>query len=154
MENATYRTRVFLVIFLSVDIIKPIKADRDIAIRIFISHPLVFVIRHSKYINSFTHTLTAVKIRLSKVPIEQESCNNYRRFNSESIAIHDVSKKFGNWYQKTNKTKDTNIFFIALQNSRHPLQHTLYNVRSSYGNFLGILRNRRTAATRSLMALT
>ena len=36
-----------------------------------------------------------------------------------------MSKNFGEPYQKTNKTKDTNKFSsIDLQNSRHPLQHT------------------------------
>jgi hypothetical protein len=45
-----------------------------------------------------------------------------------------VSKNFGEWYQKTNKTEDTNkINFIALQNNRHPSQHTFGNVHKASG---------------------
>jgi hypothetical protein len=35
--------------------------------------------------------------------------------------IRGMSKKFGEWYQKTNQTEDTKqIKFIGLQNNRHP----------------------------------
>ena len=50
------------------------------------------------------------------------------------IIIHSVCKKFGESCQKTNKTTDKIIFFIALQNSHHPLQHTFDNVRTANGN--------------------
>jgi hypothetical protein len=37
--------------------------------------------------------------------------------------ICGVSKKFGEWYQKTNKTEDTNkLTLLGLQNNRHPSQ--------------------------------
>jgi hypothetical protein len=40
------------------------------------------------------------------------------------LHICGVSKTFGEWYQKTNKTEGTNKFnFIGLQNNRHPSQH-------------------------------
>jgi hypothetical protein len=43
--------------------------------------------------------------------------------------VRGVSKKFGEWYQKTNKTEDNKqINFIGLQNNRHPSQHTVGNV--------------------------
>jgi hypothetical protein len=46
-----------------------------------------------------------------------------------------VSKKFGEWYQKTNKTEDKKqINFIGLQNNRHPSQHTFGNVYKASGN--------------------
>jgi hypothetical protein len=36
---------------------------------------------------------------------------------------------FGEWYQKTNKTEDTNkLTLLALQNNRHASQHTVGNV--------------------------
>jgi hypothetical protein len=41
---------------------------------------------------------------------------------------------FGEWYQKTNKTEDTKINFIDLQNNRHPSQHTVGNVHKASGN--------------------
>jgi len=67
-----------------------------------------------------------------------------------------VSKKFGEWYQKTNKTEDTNINFIGLQNNCHPSQHTFGNVHKVSGNCqqrpLGI--DRRTAVTCSWIAAT
>jgi hypothetical protein len=41
---------------------------------------------------------------------------------------------FGEWYQKTNKTEDTNkLNFIGLQNN-HPSQHTVGNVHKASGN--------------------
>jgi hypothetical protein len=46
-----------------------------------------------------------------------------------------VAKTFGVWYQKTNKTEDTNkLKFIGLQNNRHPSQHTVGNVHKPSGN--------------------
>jgi hypothetical protein len=46
-----------------------------------------------------------------------------------------VSKKFGEWYQKTNKTANTKkINFIGLQNNRHPSQHTVGNIHKASGN--------------------
>jgi hypothetical protein len=45
-----------------------------------------------------------------------------------------VCKTFGEWYQKTNKTEDTQINFIGLQNNRHPSQHTVGNVYKASGN--------------------
>jgi hypothetical protein len=46
-----------------------------------------------------------------------------------------VSKKFGEWYQKTNKTEDTKkINFIGLQNNHHPPQNTVGNVHKASGN--------------------
>jgi hypothetical protein len=46
-----------------------------------------------------------------------------------------VSKKFGEWYQKTHKTEDIKqINFIGLQNNRHPSQHTVNNVHKASGN--------------------
>jgi hypothetical protein len=46
--------------------------------------------------------------------------------------ICGVSKKFGEWYQKTDKTEEIN--FIGLQNNRHPSQHTVGNVHKASGN--------------------
>jgi hypothetical protein len=49
--------------------------------------------------------------------------------------IYGVSKKFGEWCQKTNKTEDKNEFyFIGLQNNLHPSQHTVGNVHKASGN--------------------
>jgi hypothetical protein len=46
-----------------------------------------------------------------------------------------VSKKFGEWYQKTNKTEDTKkINFIGLQNNCHPSKHTVDNLHKASGN--------------------
>jgi hypothetical protein len=46
-----------------------------------------------------------------------------------------VSKKFGGWYQKTNKTEDKKqINYISLQNNRHPSQQTVGNVHKDSGN--------------------
>jgi hypothetical protein len=43
-----------------------------------------------------------------------------------------VSKKFSEWYQKTNKTEDKKqINFIGLQNNYHPSQHTVGNVHKA-----------------------
>jgi hypothetical protein len=51
------------------------------------------------------------------------------------LHICGVSKKFGEWYQKTNKTEDTRkINFIGLQNNRHPSHHTVGNVHKASGN--------------------
>jgi hypothetical protein len=48
--------------------------------------------------------------------------------------LRGVSKKFFEWYQKTNKTEDKKqINFIGLQNSRHPSQHTVGNVHKASG---------------------
>jgi hypothetical protein len=42
---------------------------------------------------------------------------------------------FGEWYQKTNKTEDTNkLTLLGLQNKRHPSQHTVGNVHKASGN--------------------
>ena len=78
--------------------------------------------------------------------------------SSEVVAtVQGVSKKFGESYKKTIKTKHTEqIFFIALHNSRHPLQHILTTFahfrKQSANASCGI--DRRTAVTRSLMAFT
>jgi hypothetical protein len=47
-----------------------------------------------------------------------------------------VSKQFGEWYQKTNKTEDTNklTLLASLQNNRQPSQHTVGNVPKASGN--------------------
>ena len=50
------------------------------------------------------------------------------------LVIQGVSKKFGEWYQKTNKTRYKQIKFIGLQNNRHPSQHTISNVHKTSGN--------------------
>ena len=44
--------------------------------------------------------------------------------------IHAVSKEFSESYQKRYKQ----ILFIALQNSRHPLQHMFDNIHTTSGN--------------------
>jgi len=49
-------------------------------------------------------------------------------------SLRGVSKKFGEWYQKTNKTRYKQINFIFLQNNRHPSQHTVGNVHKASGN--------------------
>jgi hypothetical protein len=49
--------------------------------------------------------------------------------------VRGVSKTFGEWYQKTNKTEDIKqINCIGLQNNRHPSQHTVSNVYKDSGN--------------------
>ena len=45
-----------------------------------------------------------------------------------TLDIHGVSKKSGESYQKNQITQYKHIFFISLQNGRHPLQHTFDNV--------------------------
>jgi hypothetical protein len=46
-----------------------------------------------------------------------------------------VSKKFGEWYLKTNKTKDTNkLTLLAFKIIAHPPQHTVGNVHKAFGN--------------------
>jgi hypothetical protein len=46
-----------------------------------------------------------------------------------------VPIKFGEWYQKTNKTEDTNKFtLLAIQNNYHPSQHTVGIVHKATGN--------------------
>jgi hypothetical protein len=47
-------------------------------------------------------------------------------FRSNLLMLHicGVSKTFGEWYQKTNKTEDTNkLTLFCLQNNLHPSQH-------------------------------
>lgn len=47
-----------------------------------------------------------------------------------------MSKKFDEWCQKTSQNQIyKQIFFIALQNSRPPLQHIFDNVRTASGNY-------------------
>jgi hypothetical protein len=42
---------------------------------------------------------------------------------------------FGEWYQKTNKTEDTNkLTLLGFQNNHHPSQHTVGNVHNASGN--------------------
>jgi hypothetical protein len=49
--------------------------------------------------------------------------------------LRGVSKKFSEWYQKTNKTEDSKqINFIGLENNRHPSQYTVGNVHKASGN--------------------
>jgi hypothetical protein len=50
--------------------------------------------------------------------------------------MRGVFKKFGEWYQKTNKTEDTNklTLLASLQNNRHPSQHTVGNVHKASRN--------------------
>jgi CobQ-like glutamine amidotransferase family enzyme len=51
------------------------------------------------------------------------------------LHICGVTKTLGEWYQKTNKTEDTNkINFIGLQNNHHPSQHTIGNVHKTSVN--------------------
>jgi hypothetical protein len=51
------------------------------------------------------------------------------------VNVRGVSKKFGEWYQKTEKTEDNKqINFIGLQNNRHPSQHTIGNIHKASGN--------------------
>jgi hypothetical protein len=46
-----------------------------------------------------------------------------------------VSKKFVEWYQKTNKTEDTNkLTLLAFKIILHPSQHTVGNVNKASGN--------------------
>jgi hypothetical protein len=46
-----------------------------------------------------------------------------------------MSKKFGEWYQKTNKTEDTDrLTLLAFKNNRHPSQNTVGNVHKASGN--------------------
>jgi hypothetical protein len=45
-----------------------------------------------------------------------------------------VSKKFGEWYQKTNKTEDTNKLTLLAFKIIAPLQHTVGKVRKASGN--------------------
>jgi hypothetical protein len=49
--------------------------------------------------------------------------------------ICGVSKTFGESNQKTNKTEDTNkLTLLAVQNNRHPSQHTVGKVHKASGN--------------------
>jgi hypothetical protein len=58
------------------------------------------------------------------------SCSKGRR-----QTLRGVSKTFGEWYQKTNKTEDKKqINFSGLQNNRHPSQRTVGNVHKASGN--------------------
>jgi hypothetical protein len=41
---------------------------------------------------------------------------------------------FGGWYQKTNKTEDTNKLTLLAFKIRHPSQHTVGNVHKASGN--------------------
>jgi hypothetical protein len=42
---------------------------------------------------------------------------------------------FGEWYQKANKTEDTNkLTLFGLQNNRHPSKHTVANGHKASGN--------------------
>jgi hypothetical protein len=72
------------------------------------------------------------------------------------LYICGVSKTFGEWYQKTNKTEDTNkLTLLAFQNNHHPSQHTVGNVHKNFWKLsarasLGI--DRRIAVTRSWIA--
>jgi CobQ-like glutamine amidotransferase family enzyme len=51
------------------------------------------------------------------------------------LHICGVSKTFGEWYQKTNKTEDTNkLTLLAYKNNHHPSQHMVGNVRKASGN--------------------
>jgi hypothetical protein len=67
--------------------------------------------------------------------------------------ICGVSKKFGDWYQKTNKTENKKNNFIGLQNTRHPSQHTVGNVHKASGNCqqrAAAIQQRVTAVLRSI----
>ena len=73
------------------------------------------------------------------------------------LPLHGVSKKFGESYQKTNKTKDANIFsslsFKMVVISYNKRLTTFVQLRNqSTKASCGI--DRRTAVTRSLMAFT
>jgi hypothetical protein len=54
--------------------------------------------------------------------------------HASSFILRGVSKTFGEWYQKTNKTRYKQINFIDLQNNRHASQHTVVNVHKASGN--------------------
>jgi hypothetical protein len=41
---------------------------------------------------------------------------------------------FGEWYQKTNKTEDTNKLTLLAFNNHHPSQHMVGNVHKASGN--------------------
>jgi hypothetical protein len=51
-----------------------------------------------------------------------------------SFYVRGVSKKFSEWYQKTNKTRCKQINLIGLQNNRHPSQHAVGNVHKASEN--------------------
>jgi hypothetical protein len=55
------------------------------------------------------------------------------RTADSSVHIRGVSKKFGEWYQKTNR-RCKQVYFIGLQNNRHPSQHNVGNVHKASGN--------------------
>jgi hypothetical protein len=77
--------------------------------------------------------------------------------DSPHFAIRDVSKKFGEWYQKANKTEDTNKLTLLAFRIIAILHNTLLATFISFWKlstktFLGI--DRRTAVTRSWIAAT
>jgi hypothetical protein len=79
-------------------------------------------------------------IVISSPHTQQFYCHKRR---DSVVYIRGVSKKFGEWYQKTNKTEDTNRWtFIGLQNNRRPSQHTVGNVHKASGTVSkGLFRN-------------
>jgi hypothetical protein len=75
----------------------------------------------------------------------------------EEEGIHVVSKKFGEWYTKTNKTEDTNklslLAFKIIANLHNTLLATFIKLLETVAKAsLGI--DRRTSVTRSWIAAT
>jgi hypothetical protein len=60
-----------------------------------------------------------------------------KKYSVNIAFIRGVSKKFGEWYQKTNKTEDTNkltLLAFKIRGNSHPSQHTVGNVNKASGN--------------------
>jgi hypothetical protein len=56
------------------------------------------------------------------------------RFCEGLALVRGVSKKFGEWYQKTNKTEDTNILTLLAFKIIAILYNTVGNVHKASGN--------------------
>jgi hypothetical protein len=73
-----------------------------------------------------------LKMKTTKKQKNKDFVAEHLVVNQTNKIICGVSKTFGEWYQKTNKTKGTKqIKFIGLQNNHHPSQHTVGNVRKA-----------------------
>jgi hypothetical protein len=60
----------------------------------------------------------------------------YQRLKSNNYIIRGVSKMFGEWYQKTNKTEDINKLTLLTFKIIAILHNTVGNVHKASGNCL------------------
>jgi hypothetical protein len=79
-------------------------------------------------VNAFLRIITdgysqyrSSRVKFQWGPLQGDTCRDPSASTEPQTTalqdIHGVSKKFGEWYQKTNKTEDTNKLIIAVTRS-------------------------------------